>query len=183
MGRQQRTELPGESVAVWETFARQHGHDFKPPSGYPHDDLAITARIDGAEIALSTRRQKNGAFETRVRATARHAMVGRVEIRTTHWFDSLTGLFRGRTRIGEVELDGTLSTFASSAALLRTLLDPLTLAMLRSLREKHHVALVYEHGAIALRWTGVELSAPLLDSALKLAAYLALAGGAPSPYR
>lgn len=175
--------LPHHCIKAWESFARDHGYRFTPPSGYPNDELAIEARVDGTTIALTTRRHKKAGRETRVRALARHAMLGRVDIRSAHWTDWLVARFRARGETGEADLDADLTTFSSSDALLRALLDPLTIETLRKLRAKHRLALVYENGAITLRWAGVELSPPLLDAAVSLVAFLALTGTEVSPYR
>ena len=170
-------------IHAWETFAQARGYRFTPPSAYPHDDLAIEAHVDGAAIELSTRARKKNGAETRARAEARHTMRGRVEIRSAHWMDWWTVLFRGRWKTGLADLDAKLATFTSSAALLDAIVDPLTVEVLRALGDKPRFALVYENGAIALRWEGVELSPDPLDTALQLTAHLAVAGWEVSPYR
>ncbi len=176
-------ELLPSTIHAWEAFARERGYRCSTPSGYPNDDLAVEASIDGVTIVLSTRRTKKGYIATSVRAVARYAMLGRVEIRSTHWSDALVGVVRGRRRIGETDLDARLSTFTSAAPLLRALLDPFTIETLRAFRDKERLALVYENGVIALRWFGVEASPQLLEASVRLAAYLALTGGQASPYR
>ena len=174
--------LPPE-IHAWETFARERGYRFTSPSGYPNAELAVEAYVKGNRIELDTRTRKDGSCETRARATARHAMLGRVEIRSARWMDRVTGIFRGRSTTGHLDLDATLSTFTSSAVLLETILDASTLEAVRALGAKPRFALVYENGAIALRWAGVELSPEPLDTALQLTAHLAVAGWEVSPYR
>lgn len=172
-----------EEVRAWGTFAEERGYDFTPPSAYPNDDLCILAQVDGTAIALSTRAQKKGGHETRARAVARHAMVGRVEIRRAQWTDGPVGIFRGRSKTGHADLDATLSTFTSSGALLDTVVDPLTVEILRELHDAPRFALVYEDGAITVRWAGIERARKRLDAAVRLSAYLAVAGCESSPYR
>lgn len=172
------------SIHAWETFARERGFRFTPPAAYPEDDLAIEARVDGIDVTLTTRRREEGIVETRIRAAARHAMRGRVEIRTARWNDGLVGLVRGRRSTGAADVDEALSTFTSSEPLLRAILDERMLETLRVLKDKRRMTLAYEDGAIAIRWEGVERSPAVLDSALGLAAYLAVSGiGERSPYR
>ena len=170
-------------IDAWQTFARERGYRFATPSGSPNADLAIDARVEGTAIELRTRAQKKGGFETRARADARHTMLGRVAIRSAHPMDRIIGIFLGRSTTGHADLDARLSTFTSSAALLATILDALTVEVLRGLGGKPRFALVYDRGAITLRWAGVELAPEPLDAALRLAAHLAVTGSEISPYR
>jgi len=170
-------------INAWQTFAQERGYRFTAPAGDPSDHLAIDARIGGTAIEIRTSAQRKGGSETRARADARHAMLGRVAIRSARPLDGMIGVFLGRSRTGHADLDAKLSTFTSSAALLATILDPLTVEVLRLLGGKPRFALVYENGAITLRWACVEIVPAPLDAALRLAAHLAVAGSEISPYR
>lgn len=174
-----------QSIRVWEAFAEERGLHFTPPADYPNDELAIVGRLDGIDLSITTRRHTKGEPETRVRAVARHAMLGRVEIRTPRFGDRAVGLLRGRVSLGEPDLDAELSTFTSSAPLLHAILDSRLVDTLRALKDNPRLELVYEDGAITIRWSGVERAPQRLDAAINLAVHLAVSVPAreASPYR
>lgn len=170
------------NVSTWESFARDRGFRFTPPASYPNDELAIDGNVDGIEVSLSTRRHHK-SVETVVRATSRHAMLGRVEVRPRRWGDRIVAAVRGAKSTRDPTLDEALVVYTSSDALLHVVLDERTLSTLRELYQRPLITFVYEDGMIVIRWVGVEESPELLDMAMGLAAHLAVTGSEVSPYR